>query len=105
MAIDLGSKTLLGQERTHRVTRFTPADGSYRVLIERERVYRDGQGALIARDDVNPSADLSVAEIAASPHMATYLTACQAARSINDLIAAESVLYDGLFTDFVAANS
>ena len=100
MAIDLGSKSFDVQERTTQVTRVTPAEGNYRVIVEREEVMRDSEGAIIARKALGGK-EFRVSDLLTSPSAATlaYLAACQSAASLADLLQAESAWYDALIVE------
>lgn len=103
MAIDIGSKTLSGQERSFRITRITPASGAYTVLVEREIVYKDGV-TIVSQQDAGPGIEFTLPFLLASPAVAAYVVACRAANTIADLIAAEAALYDALVTEWRIAN-
>lgn len=105
MAIDIGSKTLTGQERSARITRITPVSGDYSITIDRQRIFRDDQGTVVSNTLITPTISLPLATLLASPSTAAYLVACQNAKAITDLILAESVWYDGLVAEARAADA
>lgn len=98
MAIDLPPATVTRQERTFRVERETPLNGEYRLVIHRE-IVSSIDGVVIAREPKTFAYNQPASVAAASPAFATYLSALQSATSADQIIAAESALYDALVSE------
>ena len=96
MALNLGTVTLTGQERTCSVSRALPANGQFCITIEREILFKDEAGVVNARNSVSPAMVISIGDLLKSPAAAAYLVACNTAPSLLHLMQAESVLYDAL---------
>lgn len=96
MALNLGTITLTGQERTCSVSRALPANGQFCITIEREILFKDEAGVINARNLVSPAMVITIGDLLRSPAAATYLKSCNAAPSLLHLMHAESVLYDML---------
>jgi hypothetical protein len=96
MALNLGTITLTGQERTCSVSRALPANGQFCITIEREILFKDEAGVVNARNAVSPAMAISIRDLLKSPAAAAYLVACNTAPSLLHLMQAESVLYDAL---------
>jgi len=105
MSRDLGTKNVTSQERSATVIRVTPARDTaqasldaVRVVIQREVVVRDVDGAVMAVKLITPSFTFTYAELEASPAVAAYLAACGAA-SLLEIFGREAALYDALIVE------
>lgn len=96
MSKQLTPTSVTREERTFRVERETPAAGDYRLRIHREVITRDPGGNVIATDQRMFAYDEPVTDTLKRPAAARYLTAINAAKSLQDAMAAESQLYDDL---------
>jgi hypothetical protein len=111
MAVELGSRTVNKQERSLSVTRSMPARDTatesalaVQLIIQRERIGRDAEGAVLFSALITPAYVFSYAELSASPAVAAYVTACGAS-SLAQLMAREADLYDALIAERIAAQS
>ena len=86
-------------ERTFRVEREMPREGHYSLRIHRETVNTMEDGWVISVNQKTDAYNEPVAELAKRPALKKYLSACNKAESIQDLIIAEAALYDDLVAE------
>lgn len=111
MAIDLGSETVLKQERTSAVMRSTPARdtmpetiASMSMIIYREIIRRAPDGSVLSVTQITPPHVFTFAELEASPACAAYVLSCNAV-SLLQMLGRESALYDALSVERNAAQA
>lgn len=98
MAKTLPPASVTREERTFRVERETPAEGVYRLVIHREIITR-ADGKIIAREPRTFAYNEPARIAAKRPAFAAYLVAIKAAKTDDDVISAESALYDALVAE------
>ncbi len=81
-------------ERTHFVGRHSPVNGDASLYILREEVPANGKAV-----NLGEVFRETFTQIKSRPAAAAYLSACQQAKSLDDLFAAEKKLYDDLVTE------
>lgn len=89
-------------ERTFRVEREMPRDGVYSLRIHRENIHALEDGWVVSANQKTDSYNEPVTELAKRPALKKYLSACNKAKDIQDLIAAEASLYDDLVAEVEA---
>lgn len=96
MSKTLPSRNVTQVERTFRIERETPSNGEYMLRIHRETITRDESGNALAVEQYPGRYDEPVSKTVTRKSAETYLVACQSAKTISDLMAAESAFYDSL---------
>ena len=86
-------------ERTFRVEREMPREGRYSLRIHREIVNTTDGGFVISVSQKIDAYNEPITKTATRTATSQYLTACQSAKSISDLIAAEVAFYDALVAE------
>lgn len=86
-------------ERTFRVERETPVNGSYRIRIHRELISYDTDDTELGRVPLLFAFDEPASKVATMAATAAYIAAVSTAVTVSDIIHAESTWYDSLITE------
>jgi len=98
MARTLTSKTYQRKERTYYAAFTTPRSGKYSLEILRETVGTDPDGGeMVTQHGAKFNELISLVKL--RPAAATFLAACQAAKSVDDIMIGMQNLFDDLVTE------
>jgi len=98
MARTLTSKTSQRKDRTYYAAFTTPRSGQYSLEILRETVGTDSEGEKVITQHGMKFREL-ISLVKLRPAAATFLAACQAAKSVDDIMIGMQTLFDDLVTE------
>lgn len=86
-------------ERSYSIERQTPVGGPYKILIHREIVRTLADGTVLSRQAIPDAVYEDVKVTFGRVCARDYLAACQRAKGLSDLMAAESAFYEALVAE------